>query len=171
MGIIANKGMRLPVERIDSLHFAAVTPYETRLEYRAGKAERVLKEEVAEVARRALMDVVEAGTARRFSGGFVPAEGVPLEVGGKTGTGDHRYEVYGRGGRLLESRVVNRSATFVFFMGDRYFGTITAYVPEPHAAKFRFTSSLTVQLLKSLTPALKPLVRRDAGAGQSACAR
>lgn len=171
MGIIVNKGMRLPVERIDSLHFAAVTPYETRLEYRAGKAERVLKEEVAEVARRALMDVVEAGTARRFSGGFVPAEGVPLEVGGKTGTGDHRYEVYGRGGRLLESRVVNRSATFVFFMGDRYFGTITAYVPEPHAAKFRFTSSLTVQLLKSLTPALKPLVRRDAGAGQSACAR
>jgi len=46
----------------------------------------------------------------------------------------------------------------VFMIGERYFGTVMAYVPEPDAASFRFTSALPVQLLKTLVPRLVPLV-------------
>jgi hypothetical protein len=53
--------------------------------------------------------------------------------------------------------VVNRSATFVFAIGDRYFGTLTAYVPGAQAAHYDFTSALPVQLLKLLAPSLLPL--------------
>ena len=81
-----------------------------------------------------------------------------MEIGGKTGTGDHRFDVHGAGGQLISSRVVNRSATFVFLIGDRYFGTMMAYVQGPHAAKYNFTSALPAQLLKSLAPALLPLL-------------
>jgi len=34
------------------------------------------------------------------------------------------------GGRLIESRVVERAATFVFQIDDRFFGTMTAYVAD-----------------------------------------
>ncbi len=61
-------------------------------------------------------------------------------------------------GRLIESRVVDRTATFVFFLGDRFFGTITAYVPGAEAARYHFTSALAVQLLKDLAPVLEPLL-------------
>ena len=64
------------------------------------------------------------------------------------------------GARLIESRKVNRTATFVFVIGDRFFGTLTAYVHEPYAAHYDFTSALSVQLLKSLAPALQPCWRR-----------
>jgi membrane peptidoglycan carboxypeptidase len=168
MGIIVNKGMRLPVSKIETLHFAAGTPFETQLEYRPAKAERVLREEITEVVRESLIDVVESGTARRLAGSFVLSDGELVEVGGKTGTGDHRYEVYGRGGRLISSRVVNRSATFVFLLGDRHFGTITAYVHEPYAAKYKFTSALSAQLLKSLAPTLTPLIEASRGSQQLA---
>jgi hypothetical protein len=57
---------------------------------------------------------------------------------------------------------VNRAATFVFLIGDRYYGTVTAYVPGEGAAAYDFTSSLPVQLLASLAPDLLPLVG-DAG--------
>ena len=157
MGIIVNRGMRLPTERIHALHFAQGTPFETRLEQRPVKAERVMPEEVADAVRGALIDVVENGTAKRLNGVFKNPDGSPMAVGGKTGTGDHRFDVYGAGGRLISSRIVNRSATFVFLIGDRYFGTVTAYVQEPDAAKFKFTSSLSVQLLKTLAPTLAPL--------------
>jgi hypothetical protein len=43
-------------------------------------------------------------------------------------------------------------------VGDRFFGVLTAYVHEPYAARYDFTSALAVQLLKSLAPALQPLV-------------
>ncbi|WP_143746434.1 hypothetical protein, partial [Caballeronia catudaia] len=52
---------------------------------------------------------------------------------------------------------VNRSATFVFVIGERFFGTLTAYVREPYAARYDFTSALAVQMLKSLGPELQPL--------------
>ena len=156
MGIIANRGLRLPAARIAALEFARDTPYETRLEARPRRGERVLPEAVADVVRRALIDVVEDGTARRLKGAFVLRDGSQVEVGGKTGTGDHHFNVYGRGGRLVSSRVVNRSATFAFLLGDRWFGTMMVYVSEPYAAKYRFTSALPVQLLKSMVPALLP---------------
>ena len=85
-----------------------------------------------------------------------------VEIGGKTGTGDHRFDTFGRGGQLLSSRVVNRSATLVFLIGDRYFGTMMAYVHEPYAAKYKFTSAMPAQLVKALAPALLPLLERSA---------
>ncbi|UUZ50336.1 hypothetical protein LP420_10735 [Massilia sp. B-10] len=62
-------------------------------------------------------------------------------MGGKTGTGDQRFEVYGAGGRLIESRFVNRSATFVFNIGERFYGSMTAYVHGPKAGDYDFTSA------------------------------
>jgi hypothetical protein len=56
---------------------------------------------------------------------------------------------------------VNRSATLVFTIGERYFGTIMAYVHEPHAASYRFTSALPAQVMKALLPVLEPLVRQQ----------
>ncbi|WP_265583940.1 transglycosylase domain-containing protein [Chitinimonas koreensis] len=128
MGILLNDGLRLPSTRIERLHFAAATPYETALARQPALPQRVLPAEVARAAREALRAVVESGTASRLNGVFKDANGQPLAVGGKTGTGDHRYDTYGKGGVLLSSRVVSRSGTFVFYIGDRYFGTLTAHV-------------------------------------------
>ena len=102
--------------------------------------------------------MVQHGTGRRVRDAFLHSPGLELTVGGKTGTGDHRYKRYGSDGQLIDSKVVNRTATFVFFIDDRYFGTITAYVEGPEAAKYGFTSALTTQLLNALAPALQPLL-------------
>lgn len=169
LGIIVNKGMRLPLRKLQSLEFAHGTPYETHLESSGPAAERLLPEEITDVVRRSLIGVVEGGTARRLKGGLRQANGKPVEVGGKTGTGDHRFEVYAAGGRLISSRAVNRSATFVFLMGDRFFGTMTAYVPEPYAGNYKFTSALSVQLLKSLTPTLLPMMEMETSDSVLAC--
>jgi membrane peptidoglycan carboxypeptidase len=158
MGILVNGGARRPNTRIESLHFAASTPFEARLQQKPGASEQVLQPEVARAALGAIRDVVEEGTARRVKNAFVRADGSVMPVGGKTGTGDHRFDVYGAHGRLLESRVVSRSATFVFNIGEQFFGSITAYVYGPQAANYDFTSALPVQLLKVLAPSLMPLM-------------
>ena len=85
-------------------------------------------------------------------------------MGGKTGTGDQRFDVYGAGGRLIESRYVNRSATFVFNIGERFYGSMTAYVRGPESKNYDFTSALPVQLLVSLAPSLMPLIEPPAPA-------
>ncbi len=160
MGIVVNQGLRLPQAKIESIEFARDTPFETHLAYRPAPAQRVLPEEVAATLRRALVDVVQTGTARRLNGVLLRPDGSPVEIGGKTGTGDHRFDVFGAGARLVSSRVVNRSATFVFLIGDRYFGTAMVYAHEPFAARYKFTSALPVQLLKSLMPVLMPLLEQ-----------
>ena len=165
MGIIASDGVRRPVQRVGALHFARDTPYETRLEPRDAGAEQVLPAEVAATVRRALIQVVQDGTARHVKGALVDANGRAIEIGGKTGTGDHRYGHTGRGGRAGAERKISRSATFVFTIGDRYFGTIMAYVNEPYAARYRFTSALPTQLLKSLGPQLLPVLERGGCGG------
>jgi membrane peptidoglycan carboxypeptidase len=168
MGIIANRGMRLPVTRVAALQFARDTPYETRLVHEPSRSERVLEPEIADAVRRALVGVVEEGTARRLRGTLVRQDGSVVQIGGKTGTGDQRFDTHGRGGRLIASRVVNRSATFVFLIGDRLFGTMMVYVREPYAANYRFTSAMPTHLLQVLTPVLQPLVDGggcDAAAG------
>lgn len=159
MGVLANDGRRLPQQRVGTLHFARETPFETRLEQRGPAPQQLLAPEVAQAVRRALVDVVSNGTARRLKDALLDAKGRPIEVAGKTGTGDHRYQVIGRGGRVIAERKVERTATFVFTLGDRYFGTVVAYVREPHAARYRFTSALPVQLLKSLAPQLLPVLQ------------
>jgi len=158
MGIIVNRGLRLPATRVSSLHFARGTPYETQLANRPPLPERVLEPEIADTVRQALVGVVEDGTAKRLKGALLRRDGSAVEIGGKTGTGDHRFDTYGRGGQLLSSRVVNRSATLVFLIGERYFGTMMAYVHEPDAVNYKFTSAMPSQLLKVLLPALQPLV-------------
>jgi hypothetical protein len=156
MGILLNDGVRIPMVSLSGLHFAADTPYETRLSRKPAAGERLMPAEVARTVRRALALVVQSGTAVRLAGALKDPAGQPLTIGGKTGTGDHRYERFGKGGELLESRVVNRTATFVFYLGERHFGTLTALVPGEQAGQFGFTSSLTTQILKSLLPQLQP---------------
>lgn len=158
MGIISNNGVRLPTVRLRDLHFAKNTPYETQFAFQAGKPERVLPLEVAQVARRALLTVVENGTARRLNGVFATADGTAIAIGGKTGTGDHRHDTFAVGGRTVSSKAVNRSATFMFFLGERHFGTVVAYVHGDDAAKYKFTSALAAQVLKTLAPTLLPFV-------------
>ena len=168
IGIIVNGGIHYPTVRMEDLHFAATTPYETSLERAPAASERVMKPEVAATLKRALASVVEEGTARRLRGAFSLPDKTALVVGGKTGTGDNRYDVYGVGGKLLETRAVNRTATFAFFLGERHFGVITAYVPGARADNYNFTSALPVQILKIMAPILSPYVRPG---GAARCAQ
>ncbi|HEX2948821.1 MAG TPA: transglycosylase domain-containing protein, partial [Armatimonadota bacterium] len=117
MGIIVNGGKSIPIEEIKSMQFAQGTPYETHLIHKAADGRRVLPQEVAAVVRRSLIDVVDGGTAIRLKNGWQSADGNHIEIGGKTGTGDQRFNTYTSGGKLIESRAVNRSATFVFLIG------------------------------------------------------
>jgi membrane peptidoglycan carboxypeptidase len=158
MGIILNKGVRQPTTDLEQVHFAAGTPYDTEMAYKPTAPERVTSREVAETLWRALTSVVESGTGARLRGVYTQPDGRPLLVGGKTGTGDNRFETFGPGHQLLQARVVDRTATFVFFLGDQFYGTITAYVPGKDAADYNFTSALPVSLLKALEPELLPLV-------------
>ena len=166
VGTILNDGVREPTLRIDSLHFAPGTPYETRLVNHPDKGKRVMPSEVATALRSALSQVVDAGTAKRLSGSFKLADGTPLAMGGKTGTGDNRIEAIGAGGRVLSSKAINRTATFVFYIGDRHFGTLTAFVPGNGAQNFTFTSALPVQVLKGMAPVLTPYLQP---AGHTLC--
>jgi membrane peptidoglycan carboxypeptidase len=160
MGILMNNGVRLPAVRFDTLHFAAGTPYETLMQLPHTRGRQVMLPEVAGAARSALIDVVERGTAVRVRGAYKDPNGVPLVIAGKTGTGDHQREIFGPGGRLIDTQVISRTATFAFMLGDRLYGALTAYVTGPAAARFKFTSALPVQVLKSLEPTLAPLIAR-----------
>lgn len=160
MGIIVNDGVRLPTRHITGLHLASDTPWETALGRSAAQGERVMAPEVARALRKALSEVVERGTARRLSGSFKTEGGEDLSPGGKTGTGDNRVVVRGRATLSL-----NRTATFVFHLGPRYFGSLTAYVVGPDAARYRFTSGLPVQILTSMGPGLIPYL--DAAQGRT----
>jgi len=109
---------------------------------------------VARTLRSVLADVVNKGTAIRTAGAFVDAEGTGIPVGGKTGSGDNRYKTFARGGGLVSSRPVSRTAAFVFYIGDRYCGIITASAAGKESGNFHFTSVLPVALLKLLAPAI-----------------
>jgi membrane peptidoglycan carboxypeptidase len=158
IGIILNDGVWQAPVRIQRLHFAADTPYETVLGLAPAAPRQVLAPEIAARVRTALIDIVAAGTAQRLHGAFVGGEQAPIAVGAKTGTGDNRKKYFARGGRLVREEVVNRTATVVFFLGDAFFGNLTVYVPGPAAADFGFTSSLPAQLLRAMAPALQPLL-------------
>jgi membrane peptidoglycan carboxypeptidase len=160
MGILRNDGVRLSTVRFNSLHYAQSTPYETVLDKEIEHGQQVLPPELAKVARGALIGVVEAGTAGRLKGVYKDVNGTPLSVGGKTGTGDHRREIWGAGGHLIDTVFISRAATFTFFLGERFFGVMTAYVAGPSAESYHFTSSLPVQIIKFLEPTLAPLVNK-----------
>lgn len=158
IGIIAGDGKMRRAHSIDTLAFAAGTPFETQFARAPSAGDQVVAPEIVAVARRLLHDVVQGGTGARLSAGLPLGDGRTLDVYGKTGTGDQRFDVYARGARLIESRKVNRTATFVFVIGDRFYGTLTAYAHEPYAARYDYTSAMAVQLLKTLGPSLAPLL-------------
>ncbi|MCX8072959.1 MAG: transglycosylase domain-containing protein [Candidatus Binatia bacterium] len=154
VGILVNDGVRRPLLRVSRLHFAADTPYETVLLPASGNGERVLSPVVARLLRQSLAEVVEQGTARRLRGVFVHRDGTPALVGGKTGSGDNRYKTFRKGGGVISAKAVSRTATFLFFIDDRFFGVVTASVPGPEAAQYEFTSALPVTVLKLAAPAI-----------------
>jgi len=104
------------------------------------------------------------GRRAAFPGRCQRRDGLAIPIGGKTGTGDNRFDVFGHGGALIKSRVVSRTATFVFFIGGHFYGTLTAYVPGQDAGRYNFTSALPVQILKTLAPTLAPIVGAAEGA-------
>ena len=157
-GIILNNGVRYPSIRIRKLHFGESTPMETVLEPKEATAERVMPEEMAKVLRRELIGVVEHGTGQRARKSIVLDDGTVILVGGKTGTGDNRIETVGPHGTVLGSKVRNRTAAFVFTIGDRFFGTVLAYSAGNDAAAQSFTSALAVQVFRDLIPPLRPLL-------------
>jgi len=168
MGIVVNDGIRRPTVRIDELRFAANTPFETRLQRQPEAGERVMPVEVAQVTRRALLRVVNSGTARRIKDAYRDHEEKPLLMGGKTGTGDHRSKVIGADGGVRSAKVMNRAATFAFYIGERFYGVVTAFVPGSKAAAYDFTSALPVQIMKEMEPALRPLIA-DRPAAEGKC--
>ncbi len=160
VGVILNDGVRNPHNVIHQLRFAEGTPVETVLQWQPGTGERVISNAIAALVRQEMIQVVEKGTAVRARGSIVRSDGTLVPLGGKTGTGDNRFNIFALGGGLRESRVENRTAVFVFMIGDRFFGTVMAFVPGEDAGNYEFTSSLAVQVFKDLQPALRPLLRR-----------
>jgi membrane peptidoglycan carboxypeptidase len=153
VGIVVNDGVRRPAISLGKIHFARATPYETVFERNPVKGEQVLVPEVARTVRKVMAEVVEQGTARRLQGVYRLANGTQLTVG-KTGSGDNRFETFNRYGGVTSSRPTNRTAAFVFYIGDRYFGVITAYVQGREAGDYHFTSALPVTILRLLSPIL-----------------
>jgi hypothetical protein len=116
----------------------------------------VMPEAVAKAILPVLASVVQNGTAARLAGALKSGD-KPLAVGGKTGSGDNRYNSFGRGGQLLASNPTDRTAVFVFYIADRFFGVITAFVPGKDSGNYVFTSSLPVAILKLLAPDINAL--------------
>lgn len=152
MGIIVNDGMRRPTRLLTRLQFAHGTPYETVFAPNANEGERVMDATVARALRQALVSVVTAGTAQRAKGIFVGPDRKPVIVGGKTGSGDNELITVSRNRHKRAVQTTNRTATFVFYIGERYYGVLLAYVPGHEASAYRFTSALPVSVLKLIAP-------------------
>ncbi len=155
MGIIVNDGMKRPTESLHRLSFGEGTPYQTTFEGDDAAATRVMPASVARTLRSVLAGVVDHGTAARIRGVFVGRDSLPLVVGGKTGSGDNRFVTFGRGGRIVGSRATSRTAAFVFYIGDRHYGVLTASVTGPRAGQYRFTSALPLAVLRLLAPGIQ----------------
>jgi membrane peptidoglycan carboxypeptidase len=156
MGILLNDGILKPTIRMSHLRFAGKTPYETVMEPAESEGARVMPSAVARAILPVLAQVVQSGTAIRLSGALKIGDRT-LVVGGKTGSGDNRFDAVGRHGQTISSRPMDRTAVFVFFIEDRYFGVITVFVPGKEAGDYGFTSSLPVAILKLLAPEIEKL--------------
>jgi membrane peptidoglycan carboxypeptidase len=160
VGIILSDGVLYPTERIQQLHFGPGTPSETILAHRLDAGAQVLLPQISRIVRREMLGVVQNGTGRRARAGIKLPDGAVLPIGGKTGTGDNQFRIYAKNGGLLGSHTVNRTAAFAFFIGDRFFGTVVAFVPGREAANYDFTSALAVQVLRDLAPAFLPVIQK-----------
>ncbi len=66
-----------------------------------------------------------------------------------------RHKVVASSGCGWACSWVNRAGAFVFYIGDRYIGVITASVTGREAGRYEFTSALPVTLLELLAPAIE----------------
>ncbi len=164
MGILMNDGVDRPPVSLSRLAFGPETPYTTVLAAAPAAGRPVLSPTIAQVVRETLLGVVDHGTAVRLKGAFVTASLDTLPVGGKTGSGDNRYDEFARGGRLIASLPVNRTAAFVFYIGSRWYGVISAMVEGPESGRYVFTSSLPVAALRLYAPAILERVSQPAPA-------
>jgi membrane peptidoglycan carboxypeptidase len=158
MGIILNDGWRRPSVMIHGLRFADGTPYYSEFQSEPPPGERVMQPAVAHLLREVLAQVVEYGTARRLKAAISGPDGAPALIGGKTGTdsGDARYVALARRPASEASpSSLSRTASFAFYVGERYYGVITASVEGPTAAEYRFTSELPVAVLRQLAPVIE----------------
>jgi len=163
VGIIQCDGLRVPFLRVEALHFGTGTPYETHFAPASGPGERVMAPEVARSLKKLMRTVVEGGTARRVHGSLRDADDKIVAIGGKTGSGDNRVERFAANGAVISSRAVSRTASFVFTIGDDFFGMISAYVEGEAAGNYYFTSSLALQAFRTLATDIQPLVEGRAG--------
>lgn len=162
-GILQADGVRKPVIKFSEITFGEQTPYESHFVPNPKAPRQVVPTAVAQTVLREMRGVVEEGTAQRAHNAIMLSNGRTLPVGGKTGTGDNRLKSFARGGGMTGSAVKSRTATFVFAIDDRFFGSIIAYVPGEDAANFRFTSALPAQVFKTLAPTILPLLDRGYG--------
>lgn len=159
MGVLLNDGVMKPSIRMARLRFAAGTPYETVLAPAPAKKKQVIAPAIARAILPVLAQVVQSGTAVRLAGAIKNGD-KPIVIGGKTGSGDNRFDTFGRGGGVISSRPIDRTALLVFYLGDRYFGVLTVFVPGKEAGDYGFTSSLPVAVLRLLAPDLEKLWRK-----------
>jgi membrane peptidoglycan carboxypeptidase len=160
MGIIQNDGRRIPTYRFTKVEFGKDTPYESVVDLPKPTPSQVMIPEIAQILRQTLGKVVSDGTARRLSNSFLQGDGSPFLIGGKTGTGDNRIVSSTAHGHKTSGRALNRTATFVFYLGDNHFGTLTAFVNGRSASSLSFTSALPLQVLKGMVPVLQPYINR-----------
>ena len=118
------------------------------LPYRPAYASAELNLQIPPLERTLSLEVsptrekLEPGSSTSLTVSLKDADGNVVVIGGKTGSGDNRFEYFAKGGKLISSRVVNRTATFAFFIGDRYFGVLTAFMPGEAAAEEALAGAL-----------------------------
>jgi hypothetical protein len=56
---------------------------------------------------------------------------------------------------------VSRTAAFVFYIGDRYFGILTASITGKVSGQYQFTSALPVTALRFLAPEINARLSRN----------
>ncbi|HTK85650.1 MAG TPA: transglycosylase domain-containing protein [Patescibacteria group bacterium] len=153
MGIVGSGGLRSEPIRFTDFVMARGTPYARYHHIQMADPIRVMSPEIAGELKNAMIGVVEEGTARRAAHSITLDNGHVLTIYGKTGTGDNREG----------DDVKNRTATFMFNIDDRFYGTVLAYVDGPEAAHYKFTSALAAQLFKIIvnTPEVKEYLNRS----------
>ena len=162
VGIVLNNGRSIDEHRVSKLHFAEGTPFETIVQRKPQPSKQLITQEVTKHVRILLDSVVESGTAIRAKNSFKN-----LKVGGKTGTGDNRLETVDSAGNVLNSTALSRTATFVFHIGDHWFGSISVYVDEDQASNSTFTSSLAVSIFNLLAQEISPIIESSELKGQT----
>lgn len=162
MSIHQNGGVMKPVVRFTGVDFATGTPYERRYEAKIPESVRVRSPEVSRAVLSALKNVVDNGTARRLKGKFTLSDGRELDVYAKTGTGDNRIERRASNGGLISSNAVDRTATVMVGIGDKFSMTVLAYVNDG-AGQYKFTSSLPLQVAATIAEDLRPMIERAYG--------